>query len=186
VKQKPLFETILEELHDTLAKVEEEAVSAFLDRITRADRLFVAGTGRSGFMVRSFAMRLMHLGFTTYVVGETVTPNIKPADLLILGSGSGETGSLRAMAEKARKLGVPMVLITASPQSTIGKLADVVVTLPASTPKGAPAQALPSIQPMGTLFEQSLLLLLDAVILRLMERKGISAQAMFARHANLE
>lgn len=186
MKCKALFEMILEELRGTLAKAEEGAIASFLDRITRANRLFLAGTGRSGFMVRSFAVRLMHLGFTTYVVGDTVTPSITAGDLLILGSGSGETGSLREMAQKARKLDVPIALVTASPQSTIGKLADVVVSLPAPTPKGGQVQTLPSIQPMGTLFEQSLLLLLDLVVLRLMERKDIGPEVMFARHANLE
>jgi 6-phospho-3-hexuloisomerase len=87
---------------------------------------------------------------------------------------------------KARQLGAPIALVTASPQSSIGKLADVVVRLPAPTPKGSAVQAPPSIQPMGTLFEQSLLLLLDLVVLRLMERKGVDSRAMFSRHANLE
>ncbi len=181
-----LLGAVLEELRGTLAKAEESAVFRLLERITAANRLFLAGTGRSGFMVRSFAVRLVHLGFTTYVAGETVTPNLEASDLLILGSGSGETASLRGMAEKARKLGAPIALITAYPQSSIGRLADLVVTLPAPTPKAGPAQAVSSIQPMGTLFEQSLLLLLDLVVLLLMKRKNIGPESMFARHANLE
>ena len=183
---RTLLGTVLEELRGTLSQAEEERVAALLDRITAARRLFLAGTGRSGFMVRSFAVRLVHLGFTAYVAGETVTPNIQADDLLILGSGSGETASLRAMAEKARRVGAPIALITASPQSSIGRLADVVVTLPAPTPKARPAQTASSIQPMGSLFEQSLLLLLDIAVMLLMERGGIGAEAMFARHANLE
>ena len=181
-----LLGEVLEELRGTLSGAEESAVQELLDRITAANRLFLAGTGRSGFMVRAFAVRLMHLGFTAYVAGETVTPDIRAADLLVLGSGSGETEGLRAMAEKARRLGAPVALVTASPQSAIGRLADAVVTLPAPTPKGRPARAVPSIQPMGTLFEQSLLLFLDLVVLLLMERKRIGPEAMFARHANLE
>ncbi len=181
-----LLGEVLEELRGTLGQAEEGRIAAFLDRITAARRLFLAGTGRSGFMIRSFAMRLMHLGFTAYVAGEAVTPNLEAADLLILGSGSGETASLRAMAEKARQLGAPIALITASPQSTLGRLADVVVTLPAPTPKARAPQAASSVQPMGSLFEQSLLLLLDLAVLLLMARKGIGAQAMFSRHANLE
>jgi len=186
VNRNRRFEPILQELHETLARVEEGAIEELIERIAGARRLFLAGTGRSGFMVRSFAVRLMHLGLTAYVVGETVTPNIEPGDLLVLGSGSGETLSLRAMAEKARALGAPIALITASPGSAIGRLAQVVVTVPAPTPKADTVAAPPSIQPMGTLFEQCLLLLFDAVVLRLMERKGISARAMFERHANLE
>ena len=43
-----------------------------------------------------------------------------------------------------------------------------------------------SVQPMGSLFEQSLLICLDYVILILMDKTQITAEEMFARHANLE
>ena len=43
-----------------------------------------------------------------------------------------------------------------------------------------------SIQPMGSLFEQSLLLFYDAVILRFMNKKGLNSDKMYGRHANLE
>jgi 6-phospho-3-hexuloisomerase len=183
---RTLLGAVLEELRGTLSQAEEGRIAALLDRITAARRLFLAGSGRSGFMMRAFAVRLVHLGFCTYVAGESVTPNLEAADLLILGSGSGETAGLRAMAEKARRLRAPIALITASPQSAIGRAADVVVTLPAPTPKARAAQTACSVQPMGSLFEQSLLLFLDLVVLLLMERRGIGAEAMFARHANLE
>jgi D-arabinose 5-phosphate isomerase GutQ len=39
---------------------------------------------------------------------------------------------------------------------------------------------------MGSLFEQGLLLLLDIVVLRMAAVAGISPEAMFQRHANLE
>jgi 6-phospho-3-hexuloisomerase len=199
-----LLEAVLAELRGELAGAEEGAIGALVDRITAARRVFVAGTGRSGLMVRAFAVRLVHLGYTTYVAGETVTPAIQPSDLLLVGSGSGETASLRAMAEKARSLGAPIALVTASPQSTIGRMCNLAVTLRAPTPKAlraevasaasaqpataqpASAQPASSVQPMGSLFEQGLLLLLDLVVLLLMERKQIGPEAMFARHANLE
>lgn len=186
MRQAELIQAILEELRGTLAHVREADISALVQRIESAERLYLAGTGRSGFMMRAFAVRLMHLGFTIYMVGETVSPAIGARDLLILGSASGETASLRVMAQKARELGVPVALITASPGSSIAGLAELVITIPAPTPKAASAHALPSIQPMGTLFEQSLLLLSDLIVLRLMERKGTDSKAMFARHANLE
>ena len=43
-----------------------------------------------------------------------------------------------------------------------------------------------SVQPLGTLFEQSLLILCDSLILELMQRSGIGAAQMLERHANLE
>ena len=39
----------------------------------------------------AFAMRLMHLGFVVYVIGDVTTPSINEDDCLIAISGSGET-----------------------------------------------------------------------------------------------
>ena len=181
-----LLETILAEIRAALSEVKKEALHAFVERITKARQIFVAGTGRSGLMARAFAMRLMHLGLKACVVGETVTPGIAAGDLLLIASGSGETGSMRVMAEKARKLGAVIALITAFPGSSIGRLADEVIALKAPTPKGGGEQAFSSIQPMGSLFEQSLLLLLDLIVLYLMEALQTGPEEMFARHANLE
>jgi 6-phospho-3-hexuloisomerase len=52
-------------------------------------------------MVKAFAMCLMQMGIDAYVVGETVTPNLEKEDLLIIGSGSGETKSLVPVADPA-------------------------------------------------------------------------------------
>ena len=53
--------------------------------IRKDRRIFVAGEGRSGFSAKGFAMRLMHLGYTVYVVGETITPALREGDLLVGG-----------------------------------------------------------------------------------------------------
>ena len=131
-------------------------------------------------------MRLMHMGLSAYVAGETVTPGIKAGDLLIIGSGSGATASLVAMAERAKKIGATLALVTIFPDSPIGKLADALVRIPASTPKAGGEAPSQSVQPMGSLFEQSLLIFLDIIVMRLMEKKKMDSTAMFERHANLE
>ncbi|MCC3374917.1 6-phospho-3-hexuloisomerase [Cohnella sp. REN36] len=176
---------VLRELASVAESISEDDAAALAGRIRRAERIFVAGAGRSGLMMRAFAMRLMHLGFRTHVVGETTTPGFGARDLLIVGSGSGETRSLAAMAERASAAGGTVALATVQPDSTIGRLAACVVAIPASV-KEASGPSRPSVQPMGSLFEQSLLLLLDALVLRLMEESDIAAAAMFGRHANLE
>ena len=61
------------------------------------------GAGRSGLVAKAFAMRLMHLGFTAYVVGETITPAMRPKDLLVIFSGSGRTKTIADIAETARE-----------------------------------------------------------------------------------
>ncbi|WP_337100755.1 6-phospho-3-hexuloisomerase [Paenibacillus sp. YIM B09110] len=176
---------IAAELKQALAGVSEAEVERLVDAIAQAGRVFVAGAGRSGLMMRAFAMRLMHLGLDAYVVGETVTRSLAKGDLLIIGTGSGETKSLVPMAEKARSLGAVVAAFTISPASTIGRLADVAVLL-SGAPKDRSDGGGVTAQPMGSLFEQTLLVLGDAVILRLMEKLGLDGKAMYGNHANLE
>lgn len=182
--------SILDELHRTIKSIPEQDIEQLVGQIAetgaRAGSIFVAGAGRSGLMMRAFAMRLMHAGLNAYVVGEAVTPGLQAGDLLIIGSGSGETGSLVNMAAKAKKLGANVALATVRPDSTIGQLADTVLVVPAASKEENDGGVTTTIQPMGSLFEQSLLLLFDAVVLSCMDRLGVDSAAMFGRHANLE
>jgi 6-phospho-3-hexuloisomerase len=183
------LETVVGELGDLLRAVDAGSLDALQARVAAAARVYVAGAGRSGLMVRAFAMRLMHLGLAVHVVGDVTTPAFQAGDLLVVGSGSGETGSLCAVARRAKALGGALAVITIVPGSTLGLLADVVVRLDAPSPKaaqrpGAPPH--PSVQPMGSLFEQGLLLLLDTIVMRLAATRGAPDSELFARHANLE
>jgi 6-phospho-3-hexuloisomerase len=132
--------------------------------------------------MRAFGMRLMHLGKTVYVVDETITPSIAAADLLILGSGSGRTTCLLGVAEMARRQGAQIVLFTTDATSPLAELADHRIVIPAPSLREAEG----SLQPMGSLFEQSLLILCDSLILKLVQRTGVDAAQMRERHANLE
>ncbi|NJJ39248.1 6-phospho-3-hexuloisomerase [Paenibacillus apii] len=178
-------EEIINELQRSVSRLPVQEAEELAERVLRAKRIFLAGAGRSGLMGRAFAMRLMHAGKEAYVVGETVTPGIAEGDLLILGSGSGETQSLIAMAQKAKALGAGVAVVTINPESTIGRLADDTVKLPGA-PKDQAAGSGSTIQPMASLFEQTLLLFYDAVILRLMDKTGQTTTLMFGKHANLE
>ena len=77
----------------------------------------------------------MHLGFDSYVCGETITTNLESDDVLIIASGSGETGSLVSMAKKAVSIGAKILTVTVLPNGTIGQLADLAVRVPAPTHK---------------------------------------------------
>ena len=137
--------------------------------------------------MKAFAMRLMHMGKVAYVVGETTTPGIARGDLLVIGSGSGRTASLLSMSQKAKQIGARILLITIDSQSPIGQLADCIIQIPVPSPKAKNgADAIRSVQPMGSLLEQCLLLVLDAMVLLLMEREHLCSDEMFSRHANLE
>ena len=177
---------ILDELGETVGHVSNDSAERLADAILAAETTFVAGAGRSGLAMKSFAMRLMHLGFDTYVIGETVTPSITDKDVLLIGSGSGSTSSLVVNANKADAIGATICLITIDENSPIAQVAEGVLTIPAPSPKVDGDFGFHSVQPMGSLFEQSLLLILDAIVLLLMEKTGKTPGLMFTRHANLE
>ncbi|PLT35077.1 6-phospho-3-hexuloisomerase [Bacillus sp. V5-8f] len=176
---------ILKELERSADMISDEEAEKLVNAILESKKIFVAGAGRSGFMGKSFAMRMMHMGLDAYVIGETVTANFEESDILIIGSGSGETKSLVSMAEKAKSIGGTVVAATIFPESTIGRLANFTIKMPGS-PKDQSEADYQTIQPMGSLFEQTLLLFYDAVILRFMEKKGLDSNTMYGKHANLE
>ncbi len=181
--------TVLDEIRRTLNQVSCEEVEALAREVTEARRVFVAGAGRSGLVMRSFAMRLAQLGLPVHVVGETTTPAVGSGDLLLIGSGSGVTERLVHYAGKAAEAGARVALATADPASPVARMADIVVVIPAPTPKSTKVSGdreLQSRQPMGTLFEQSLGVVLDAGVLLIMARLDETEGDMFDRHANLE
>jgi len=90
----------------------DEEINTLIQEILEARRIYVMGAGRSGLVAKAFAMRLMHLGLQSFVVGETITPALKPGDLMIVLSGSGETKTVADLAETAKDLGAKPCLIT--------------------------------------------------------------------------
>lgn len=183
---KNILSDIIDEIKFVAESIDEESADIIVKAITISPRVFVAGVGRSGLMTKAFAMRLMHAGLDAKVIGEITTPNSREGDLLILATGSGETESLKAYAEKAKRNGLKIVTITAFPESTLGKIADTVLQIPAPTPKSDIQPAVLSNQPMGSLFEQSLLLTFDALIINVMRALNLKSDVMFKNHANLE
>ncbi|WP_138418743.1 6-phospho-3-hexuloisomerase [Aquibacillus sediminis] len=186
MKTTEFLQEIINELNHSVELIADEEAERLVNEILESNKVFVAGAGRSGFMAKSFVMRMMHMGIDAYVLGETVTPNFEENDMLIIGSGSGETKGLVTIAEKATSIGGKVAAVTLAPESTIGKQADFTITLPGAPKSRTDNTNYKTIQPMGSLFEQTLLLFYDAVILRFMEKKGLDTNKMYGKHANLE
>lgn len=164
--------------------VQEDQLSAHVAEIQQATRVFVTGGGRSGLALRMHAMRLMHLGLTVHVVGETTTPAIGSGDLLIVASGSGTTAAAVAAAETSASVGARVAVLTTDGASPLAGLASSVVVIPAAQKTDHSGTA--SRQYSGSLFEQTLLLVLDAVFHALWQADGTPAEVLWPRHANLE
>lgn len=175
---------ILEELKRTLLALSEAEVHNVVRSLLRARRIFFVGAGRSGLALEMAAMRMMHLGLTVYVAGEVATPAIKRGDLLVVASGSGTTAGPVRAARVANELGAEVLALTTVPESEPGTLASVILTIPAADKHGDRGTL--SIQYGGTLFEQTVLMLMDTLFQEIWHRRGQSAEELWQRHFNLE
>jgi 6-phospho-3-hexuloisomerase len=175
------------EIDATVERITQEsafALGTVADLIADAPRVFVLGAGRSGLALRMTAMRLMHLGLEVHVVGEVTAPAIARGDLLLTASGSGTTGGIVRATETAHAVGARVAAITTAPASPLAALADATVVVPAAEKLDRSASA--SAQYAGSLFEQIVVLLGDALFHALWRRSGQSADELWPRHANLE
>lgn len=187
IKQIDFVETrnvILEELHRTLAQIDEGEMHNAAEALLKARRLFFQGAGRSGLALKMAGMRMMHLGLVVYIEGEVVTPAIENGDLLVVASGSGTTAGPVHAAEVAKKAGACVLALTTAPQSPLGSLATSVLKIPAATKQGDDRTQ--SKQYAGALFEQTVLLLMDVLFQELWHQRGETAEQLWKRHANLE
>lgn len=176
---------IIEELAVTLERVSDDEVNEMVNRIKRADKVFFVGVGRVLLSLQSVAKRLAHIGVHTVVVGEITEPAITSNDLLIVGSGSGESAFPLAIAKKAKSFEAKVLHIGANPDSSMNAFSDNFVRIPVQT-KLALEGEVASIQPMTSLFEQSLLLLGDTVALMMIDEENIDMKQLWQFHANLE
>lgn len=175
---------VQDEISSTLQKVDPAEVAALVTELRLADRIFVTGAGRSGLVLKMAAMRLMHLGLTVHVVGETTAPAIRAGDLLLAASGSGTTASVVKAAETAVAQGARVAAYTTNPDSPLAGAAAAVVLIPAAQ-KTDHGSAL-SRQYSGSLFEQVLFTTTEAVFQGLWDEDSSPAEDLWLRHANLE
>jgi 6-phospho-3-hexuloisomerase len=177
---------VIKECEQVLSAVSADAVIQLIDAILKADKVYFIGVGRVMLSLEAMAKRFAHLGIDTHCVGEITEPAITDRDLLIVGSGSGESIIPVAIAQKAHELGARVAYIGASPESTIGKLADVFLYIPVRSKIKSANPVIDSQQPMTSLFEQCLFLLGDVMAQMIIECKGLDQEGLWKFHANLE
>ena len=182
---RALSSTALSELGETVLKIEQADLDAFLSEIAGAGRIVLHGVGREGLMMKAFAMRLFHLGLDAHVLGDMTTPPLAAGDLLIVSAGPGWFSSVEALARTAKEAGARVACVTAQPQGRVPAEADLVFHIPAQTmadDRGGTA----SVLPMGSLYEGAMFIAFELVVLALRNRVGENAETMRARHTNME
>jgi len=192
------YEELIKSISAALRGLDREEVETLLESLmdtrTRGNKVLIVGAGRSGLVGKAFAMRLMHLGFQVYVLGETINPYVGEGDVVIVISGSGKTTVPLAAAQMAKSLKAKVVAVTSHEESPLAQTADLVVDIPGRDDiamedeyhirqlKGQHE----SLAPMGTMFEDTTMIFLDSVIAELMNRLGLNVDSMRLRHATIE
>ena len=193
VKDKAVI--LLDVIKENLSKLEEKEVEQFIEILKshKNNKLLIMGAGRSGLVGRAFALRLLHVGFNAFVLGDTIVPSIDKDDLVIAISGSGSTKLVVTAAEAAQQVGARIISITSYPSSPLAKLSTHIILLrgriEVSTKDYFARQILglhEPLAPLGTVFEDSAMLLLDSIIASLMAQLNVEESEMRKRHANIE
>ncbi len=168
-----------------MKQISEKAAKDFIQRIRNAESIFFSAQGRSGFILRCFCMRLMHLGYRVYFCGETITPAITGKDLLIVLSGSGDTPSTLEAVKSAKQHSAETYGILGNIDSGIGSMVNRSLHIPGTT-KLCRAGEPESLQMAGSLFEQSAFLFLEAVVLKIYQTRKKDIGSVSPRHAVIE
>jgi len=176
------IEYIQYKVKDILSKISQDDIDKVKKLFFDSNRIFVYGAGRSGLVAKAFAIRLVHLGFQTFVIGETITAPVQKGDLVVIVSGSGETIPAVMTADIAHNLGARVISITGKKKSEVAKYADITLYISASCNDIERKKY----APLGTLFEASVWILLDGLIADLLESKNETEENMRRRHATLE
>lgn len=174
---------VVTECKNALEQVDPRQVETLVKAMEQANTVFVIGVGRVMIAMEAWIKRFNHLGIPMIDVGALNEPALRPGDLLIVASGSGNTVVPVAIAKKAKSLGAVIGHICSSEHGEVAKYRDFVVKIPVAK-NSIPSDAVQSVQPMTSLFEQSVFLLGDIISLMLVERRG--QEKLWQCHANLE
>ena len=148
---------VIKEVKRTVKKIHKKQTKRFVNMIGEGKSISTIGKGRSGYVAKSFEMRLKHLGLK------------KGRGLLVVISGSGKT---KEMISKLKNFKGKIVCLTMEHRSPIAKKADLVIEIKAKKSK----------QPLRSLFEQVCLVYLDSIIMILMKKMKVSEKQMWRRH----
>jgi 6-phospho 3-hexuloisomerase len=192
---KEVSSWILQGIDSIIQNSSDEQIEGMIQHILQAKgkKILVLGSGRSGFVGRAFALRLMQSGFSVYVSGETIAPALSPGDLILAISGSGTTKVVVTQADIAKEMGAKVISLTSHRDSTLGQLSDHVVVIKGRTKEAVDIDFVRrqitgeyDMAPLGTMFELSALVFLDGVIADIMRRLGQNEIDLKRRHAHTQ
>lgn len=143
-------------------------------------RVIVTGMGKSGLVGRKIAATLASTGTPAYFLhpAEGVHGDIgmvARGDVVLALSNSGETDEVLAVLPTIKRLGIPLILLTGAPGSTLARQAEVVVDV------GVSEEACPmNLAPTSS--TTAALAMGDALAMALLDLRGLRAEDYAALH----
>ncbi len=163
---------------------ENDLAAAVNDAVARIavlkGRLILTGMGKSGHVARKIAATFASTGTAATFVHPAEASHgdlgmIAREDIVLALSNSGETEELRDILAYVRRFGIPLIVMTAQPRSTLAQAGDVRLTLPEATEACATT-------PAPTTTTTMMMALGDALAVALLRKKGVTAQDFQAFH----
>lgn len=167
------YEKIVDEINSVKYTAD---IKSIVNLINTSDTIFVLGHGRSGLISKAFANRLLHLGFNVHSIGEITCPKVRPKDLLIVFSKTLNNENITNNIKQSIKCHAKVLIITSDGYKKACEYADEIIHV----------NCLNTSQPMGTLFEQSSLIISDSLVLDIMNHKKYDNSVLSNNHANIE
>ena len=165
----------LGQLSDTLDAAFAEAVETlFSATAEKGGRIVATGIGKSGHIARKIAATLASTGSVAMFVHATEASHgdlgmIGADDVILALSKTGETRELADVIAYAKRYSIPLIAITAQPDSALGRAADIVLGIP-DAPEAADELNAPT---TSTTLQ---LAMGDALAVALLERRGFRPQ----------
>ena len=164
----------------------EDAINKIVDVRNAEGQIFIVGSGRSGSIARTFAIRLSQFPdpayFKVYFAAD-ISRKVESKDLVLIVSGSGKTASAVHAAEKAKDIGASVLAITSEEKSKLTEYADKSIKLIGGA-RDKDKGKISSLAPLGTLFECSTMIFLDCMISGIMKKLNVSEKDL--QHYNLD
>ena len=177
---KRVIETEISGLQEVGERIGQELFAAVEILNACAGKIVITGIGKSGHIARKIASTMASTGSPAFFVhpaeaGHGDLGMISALDVVIAISYSGESDELNLILPTVKRMGSKLIAITGYPDSTLGKLADIVLSTKVSR-EACPLGLAPTASTTATLA------LGDALSVALFESKGFNENDFAKSH----
>ncbi|BAW31397.1 MAG TPA: SIS domain-containing protein [Methanothermobacter sp.] len=166
--------------------IDKKEVQGIVEELAKPRSIFILGSGRSKLIGEAFAMRLAQLELKVHVIGDSTTITPKEGDLIIVISSSGDTDTIIKEVKRLKGKGTTIIGITANKKSKLKEISEFKLYVETGEYRDYKKEIkkgnCDNLTPLGTLYEDTSLLILDGLIATLMEKLGKTEKDLAEAH----